>query len=685
MDKIGKRAWFKYIVIFVVLLVPFMYSFFYLKAYWNPYGEGNMDNIPVAIVNDDKGSRGDVFASKLIDSHRLNFEVVSSGQANDGLINGKYYAVISIPSDFSSNIESVTSDSKVPALITYAPNQKTNYLASQIISRVLVVAEEEARGEVSSQVVSSLVERLTEVPEKMIKLSNGIDKIDAGSYKLSNGISELDQKYSLFNDGINSLYNGSSDLDSGINQINSGVSSLLSGSSDLESGVKQINGALSNTDLGGISKLVNGVNTLNSSLNGDKGLVNGVNGYVDGVNAFVNGVIELDSNLDSMISNYSSQLDSCSDDVSCAQLRGTIGALKQVKASINESNMVSDSNLLVNAGSSIVSGVDSIGTGVSSLYFHSSDISSLGVGINNMKVSLDAVQTGISNLNSGISKLNDGLDVLSSGSSSLNSGLSVINSNSSQIKSALDSLNSGSLELYNGVNTLKEGVDSSISSSKSDLSKLDGLSDFVNKSVVIDEKPVNGIDSYGTAFGPFFMSIALWVGSLMLFIILYYDASDRFKLLSRNASSKFLRTGLYLLLASLQGIFLGIMLLIGLDLHVTNYFVYFFSMVMVSCLFESIMEFLIVNLGDVGKFLSLILLVLQLAAAGGTFPIETVTKGFRFLNPLLPMKYTCNLFKESIMTLESPLLIKSSLIVILSFVILFGFNLFNDWRLSKSK
>jgi len=171
----------------------------------------------------------------------------------------------------------------------------------------------------------------------------------------------------------------------------------------------------------------------------------------------------------------------------------------------------------------------------------------------------------------------------------------------------------------------------------------------------------------------------------MLFIILYYDASDRFKLLSRNASNKFLRTGLYLLLASLQGISLGIMLLLGLDLHVTNYFIYFLSMILVSCLFESIMEFLIVSLGDIGKFLSLVLLVLQLAAAGGTFPIETVTKEFRFLNPMLPMKYTCDLFKEGIMTLETSLLIKSSLVVSLAFVVLFGLNMFNDWRLSKSK
>ena len=54
MKKITEnKNWFNYVILGVVLLIPFIYSFFYLKAYWNPYGEGNLDNLPVAIVNED--------------------------------------------------------------------------------------------------------------------------------------------------------------------------------------------------------------------------------------------------------------------------------------------------------------------------------------------------------------------------------------------------------------------------------------------------------------------------------------------------------------------------------------------------------------------------------------------------------------------------------------------------------
>lgn len=236
------------------------------------------------------------------------------------------------------------------------------------------------------------------------------------------------------------------------------------------------------------------------------------------------------------------------------------------------------------------------------------------------------------------------------------------------------------MELSNGITTLKEEVKKGNESTKNELKKLDGLDKFTANPIEIKEKDINKVNSYGTAFAPFFISIALWVGSLMLFIILYYDASDRFKILSRNADNKLKRTIAYILLAALQGITLGILLMIGLDFTITNYFLYFISLIIVACLFESIMELLMTTFGDVGKFISLILLVLQLAAAGGTFPIQTVTKGFRWLYNFLPMRYTCDLFKESLVTIEGNLLSNSLIIILILLVLFISINIFKDLR-----
>ena len=95
---------FNYIIIFAVMLIPFMYSFFYLKAYWDPYGKGNIDNIPVAIVNEDKGDKGEELINSIVDSGKLKLSIVSKEKAEDGLYDGTYYALISIPSDFTESI-----------------------------------------------------------------------------------------------------------------------------------------------------------------------------------------------------------------------------------------------------------------------------------------------------------------------------------------------------------------------------------------------------------------------------------------------------------------------------------------------------------------------------------------------------------------------------------------------------
>ena len=149
-SKISEKNWFKYVVIAAVLLIPFMYSFFYLKAYWNPYGEGNIDNLPVAIVNSDKGDKGDSLISSIKKSKKLKLSVVSEDKANEGLNDGTYYAVINIPEDFTSNMESASTNNKKHATITYSPNQKSNYLSSQIINSVVLTVEKNLDNAVNS-------------------------------------------------------------------------------------------------------------------------------------------------------------------------------------------------------------------------------------------------------------------------------------------------------------------------------------------------------------------------------------------------------------------------------------------------------------------------------------------------------------------------------------------------------
>ena len=104
MSKVKSK--FKYLIFAVVLLIPFIYSFFYLKAYWDPYG--NMNNIPIAIVNEDKGDKGKKLASTLIGGQSLGFQQVDKAKAEDGAswtVNGK--AVLLASGGFMRNAEMI--------------------------------------------------------------------------------------------------------------------------------------------------------------------------------------------------------------------------------------------------------------------------------------------------------------------------------------------------------------------------------------------------------------------------------------------------------------------------------------------------------------------------------------------------------------------------------------------------
>jgi putative membrane protein len=155
------------------------------------------------------------------------------------------------------------------------------------------------------------------------------------------------------------------------------------------------------------------------------------------------------------------------------------------------------------------------------------------------------------------------------------------------------------------------------------------------------------------------MSISLWVGALMVFIAIYYDPENRFEVVGRHAEHKLVRLGFYVLLAIGQAIVLGFLLKWALGFSVTNIWLYYGSCILVSLVFFSIMQFLIFNFGDVGKFTALILLILQLASSGGTFPLETVPVVFQKLGVVMPMTYSIRLFKEALISIDTVVLTKT--------------------------
>lgn len=628
---------FKYIILIAVLIIPFMYSFFYLKAYWDPYGKGNIDNIPIAIVNEDKGDKGQELIDSIKDSKKLKPSIVSNENAIDGLNEGKYYAVISIPTDFTKSMESIKQEKKHHAIITYSPNQKTNYLSSQIINNVVNVVEKNLDNKVNASIVDTLSKNVKTVPDKLSGISYGLGTLKDGTDKLSKGSNNLNQ-------GLNQLKTNYIKFDQGLKQTKDGVDTLKNATNQFS----KVNENL-DTLSGAISTLKSGGDNLN----------NGINNYVQGTNSTLNYTQNLVDLINYTICPKVDNNIATEQEIQMCQIAKGLSASSQTTGNTNVINYLKAS------GNSLKNGSNNLNQGLTSLNTKVGSLSELKTKTNELQNGINQLSNGVNTLYTSSGLIQNGINQLSVGSNTLNTGINTIDSSVLKAKNTLDT---------------------NIQTTKKEVKPLSDLGKYSESPVTIKTNEVNKVSSYGTAFSPFFISIALWVGCLMMYIVLYYDKEERFGIFGINNKNRIQRTFAYHGLATLAAIILGILLQTLLDFKITNILLYYVTMILIANTFMAIIQFLIENFKDIGKFIALILLVLQLAASGGTFPIETVTQGFRWMNPILPMTYTNKLLKESLISIENNLLTQNILIVFMIFIVFITVNItISLYKQSKEK
>ena len=656
---------FTIIIFMVVLLIPLIYSFFYLKSYWNPYG--NLSDMKIAVVNLDSGkdgsNEGNEFVKSLKESDTFNIQEVSEAEAEDGMKKGDYYATIKIPENFTECLKSASSEDKQIATVTYSPNQATNYLATQIVNSAVKTIQLNLQSKVDKEIIAELSNKLNEVPNSLQTISDGADSIlngaeslDSGIKQISDGTNQLSNSYSEFNAGVQSAYSGSENLQSGIAQVSSGVANLQAGSQNLDGAIDQINSGIDGMSANGaesVTALVTGVNSLNENAgklnsyatdgaNLSKSLATDVNVYVGSVNA-------MQQELQALLTNST---------VSSEEVKNV---LAKYSPRLSEKSSIAETSKKLAQNDGVASAYASgVYKGTSELLQKSSGLTQMFQGVQGLKSALAEVKKGTTTLKNGTNTLANGTQTLANGSATLTSGLAKLNSSSNQIDNAIKTINTGvssasdgSTQLVDGVQTFKTSINEGMETTKEQLKSLDGIEEFGEKPINFETEEYGKVDSYGIAFTPLFLCIGLWVGALMAYVVLYYDHDERFGILGITSKNKILQNVIYIAIGAVEGLVTGILLKAGLGYTVENMTLYYGASILIGITFMSIIQFLIRNFGDIGKFLALIVLVLQLAAAGGTFPIETIDKGFQAISPYLPMTYSIKLLREILVPTET--------------------------------
>lgn len=292
------------LVIIAVVAIPLIYAGLFLKSMWDPYG--NVDKLPVAVVNEDKpveynGSIlniGSDMVTSLRDSGSMAFNFVDSMTAEKGLENGTYYMVITIPENFSANATTLMGDTPQKMELDYATNPGTNYIASKLSESALTKIKDAVAAQVTETYAKIVFEQITAVGEGMQQAADGAGAVRDGLETAKNGnqlitdnLDKLASSTLTFQDGTDTLVRGLEEYTNGVATVNEGAVSLKDGSTQLVAGAETLADGAGRLHEGANS-LTNGAGTLASGM---QTLKDGAGALIEGINAIDSGAAQLKS------------------------------------------------------------------------------------------------------------------------------------------------------------------------------------------------------------------------------------------------------------------------------------------------------------------------------------------------------------------------------------------------------
>ena len=647
--------WVALVIIIGLMILPSLYAWFNIRASWDPYG--NTGGIKVAIVNNDKGgslqdkfiSVGDELVNKLKDNTNLGWEFVSEEEGNTGVERGIYYATIIIPEEFTEETLSIINRPiKRPTLI-YKVNEKSNAIAPKITDKGITTI----KSQVDSNIIETVDGLIFKVLNEMgVSIEGSKDKI----LKLINGVIELNNKVPEIENIINEIYNGSSKAEDLIARAKENLPLLqdtLTSSDNLlvdtKSALEKSKEALGeiapviksdleliNTELSNLDGLIDAVININIDKNSILTGLDNISVKFGEINDKINGIVKALEPLSKFNDNLKEIVNELN--LASSKLNSAIDVIGQVSNAVNNAKPIDKSRLqeikdLIASNKNIVS---DILNNYDSKYIPAINnaISELTkISDNSIKL-LDEAKSAIPDIDSLLDNLDNALKLGKDDIEKLNNEMPTIKTSLSEISSKLSSINK------------EEEVDKLLSLLKNDW---EAVSKFLGSPVEIKEEILFPIPNYGSAMSPFYSTLALWVGALILVSLLTTEPHGFKEEINFKSYEKYF--GKFLTFGSI-GICQALILTLGdiylLKCYVLNKWLFIGVSLLSSIIFIIIVYTLVSIFDNVGKAISVILLVIQVAGAGGTFPVEVMPSFFKRVNPLLPFTYAISAMREAV-------------------------------------
>mgnify|MGYP003600445089 FL=1 len=535
--------------------------------------------------------------------------------------------------------------------------------------------------------VSSYTDGAAQLANGTNQLATGTAGLAAGAAELSNGVSRINELV----DGSAKLSNGLQELSGNIdtnklNDLKNGIAQLQTGLDAYNESVQHDQSPQGQAIVNDLKVLVVNIGTIQAQQTNKLTQLRATKAYQDNPSeqATLEGLIsvspELINNLSSAVADIQTQLQQLQDkqvynkrvvaDITNGAAEalkgatGTIDGLTTVKATLDQALIpgagqlasgIAQLNTQLTTGTAQLSAgaaklndsTAQLNTGAQSLVSHNAELTSgsakLADGANQLTQNAPALLGGVGKLASGASQLSDGSGKLATGSGTLTSGI--------------NSLTTGATTLNSGLLDAK----TKLAANQTTDTNAAKIASPVQLAHTDQDKSANN----GTGMAPYMMAVALFVGAISTNMIISGSLSGA---LPKSRKDYLLgRIGVNGLIS------LGSGTLVYLAVHIlglsANHEVMMFGFtLLVSFCFMMVVTFLNTWLGKPGAFLTLILLLLQLGASAGTYPLALTSKFFQVLNPWMPMTYAVSGFRE-VISLTGKIGQETTLLLVLSSVL----------------
>lgn len=654
------------VVIVGISVVPCLYAWFNIAASWDPYS--NTGNLKVAVASVDEGYEGslipleinigDQVLSALRENTQMEWVFTTKDKATAGVKSGKYYAAIVIPKDFSNKMMSVFSENVEKPEITYYSNAKENAIAPKVTDKGASAVQRQVN-QVFIETISDTTLTVLQAVSNMTEASGAetiVSNLNTNLNRISGDLSAsagLLQSFSDMTVSAQNLLNSTtefmqsaqtqpqeskqtfqkskdsfSDIDSALDAATDNVETALNATQSVYDEMNQTITKAFETQSQDTETVASTLDTLAAKV---QKIIDSYQSVRDAVASISDSHSELASAVDAVVSRMDTSIKAQQE--LHDKLQNTAQSLRDTTTDIATAKKELQ-DLFATNGTQIADATNEYQ-------------SSMETSLNKLTDALDSSKTKISSLLSQLEKSTDGIYSLTDAADSdLTQIQSVLADSGKLLNDAADKISDTTAKLdemeqsgdFSELESIISGDRSSISS-------------FLAAPVSLKTHKVYEIANYGSSMAPFYSVLSIWIGGIVLVAMLKVNVSEKCTEGLENVKLYqvyFGRFITFLIVGLFQSTLIALGDLLYLGIQCEHPFLFLLACWFSSIVFVNIIYTLTVSLGDIGKAVSVILLVVQVAGTGGTFPIEVAPKFFQAVYPLLPFTHSMAALRETV-------------------------------------